>query len=365
MACIQCHAKVDSNIITDYGFGGDGNGNDYYFGGGGNWKSGHAYGDHSQSLKTMQLAAGQKFVVPEAARLPAAVADSTGLDFLDEYVASQLALGDDQTKQVQVETRSNVSIAAPTAEQLEQALRLSADKRFVYYKDATDSLSLKGLELKPGFVAISGEFHCEGDLAVRGPLHLADLKLHTRTGCRIYSIGSVFLYGAVEYVNQTPRSNLQITSTKAVLVGLGENKRDGAYCDPNGKYGREPGSYPSASSLKERVRFMWTVPYSFVRQSSTPVQWGQTILDEAAVIEATSGTLFDAECRPEGRNVAFQRILLNAPIVHSRYTGQVEGTIIAEFAQMTLSTFKFKFDPVLKTVPILPFLDPSSYLLVE
>ncbi len=86
---------------------------------------------------------------------------------------------------------------------------------------------------------------------------------------------------------------------------------------------------------------------------------------ESAIIAAKQGPLYDAICRKEGRQVSFERLLINAPIVHSRYVGDFKGTVIAEHATMALGAFVFKFDPVFSEVPVLPFLDPERYLSVS
>jgi hypothetical protein len=58
--------------------------------------------------------------------------------------------------------------------------------------------------------------------------------------------------------------------------------------------------------------------------------------------------------------------MFNAPAVHNRYVGNVIGTVIAEYALMSLGgRFKFQFDPVFRRVPVLPFLDHKTYLAVE
>ncbi len=73
----------------------------------------------------------------------------------------------------------------------------------------------------------------------------------------------------------------------------------------------------------------------------------------------------DASCRPDGRSVSFERILLNAPIVQSRYQGRFSGTIIAEYTLMSLNTFVFAYDTTFDNVTILPFLDSKTYLDVQ
>ena len=65
MGCIQCHAKVESNILTDFGFNGDGKGHDYFFSQAPVlkwWNSGGIYGDHANNFNTMNFPTAQSAV---------------------------------------------------------------------------------------------------------------------------------------------------------------------------------------------------------------------------------------------------------------------------------------------------------------
>ena len=87
-------------------------------------------------------------------------------------------------------------------------------------------------------------------------------------------------------------------------------------------------------------------------------------------IEQSISGFQDASCNSNSlgiapREVHFERLLLNAPRIDSRYQGQFTGVVIAEVALMSLSKFSFTFDPVFSRVPVLPLLLPSDYLLVK
>jgi hypothetical protein len=58
-------------------------------------------------------------------------------------------------------------------------------------------------------------------------------------------------------------------------------------------------------------------------------------------------------------------LLLDAPQVHSRYKELFKGVVIAEVALFRLGKSTFEFDPVFKTVPVLPQLKDSDYLQVQ
>lgn len=362
MGCIQCHAQVASNIVTDFGYK-----NDYYFGqkpAATWWKSGGVYGDHANSFNTIVMPADKSVIVPKAA-LPAYIATATSLSTLGDYVKNQLSLSTTaSTRGAQVLEKGTVYIGAPTEADISAGFKLASSDRMKYFKDSDSSVEFSGLQDQGTFFQNSGTLNCEGDVALRGPLLLDNLRINSKAGCRLYVIGSVFMYGPITYVNSDSERNLQITSTKSISMGLGEAKKSGAFCEPTGRYATDPTNY-GTSSLTNRYSSFWTVPGNFVRQNADPKAYGASVLAEAALITAKAGPLYDASCRAEGRNISFERILLNAPIVHSRYEGNVSGTIIAEFSIMSLGMFKFSFDPVFNQVPVFPFLDKKTYLDVK
>lgn len=362
MGCIQCHANIKSNIITDFGYG-----NDYYFGmkpATTWWQSGGVYGDHGQSFGSMTIPADKTVVVPKAA-LPAVVSTATGQATIAKYVQNLFSKSTiASTQKVVVSEKNSVYIGAPTGAEIETATRLTPGERSRYYKNAMDSVALSGLVDQGTFFEASGRLDCDGDLVVRGPLYLENLQVNTVVGCRLYVIGSVFIYGPITYASGS-NSNLQISSSKSISLGLGTVKNTaGKNCDPTDRYAADPTNY-GTSSLVNRYSTFWTTPGNFVRQSATPKAYGDSIIAEAKLIEAKKGPLYDATCRSEGRMVSYEHLLLNAPVVHSRYEGDFKGTVIAEFSIMSLGMFKFEFDPVFKTVPVWPFLDSKLYLHVD
>ncbi|WP_413577561.1 hypothetical protein ACLVWU_04135 [Bdellovibrio sp. HCB290] len=360
MGCIQCHAQVASNIVTDFGFS-----SSYFMAQGSpsniTWTSGSVYGDHGNNFYTVAIPADKSIIVPQAP-LPTAIATQSGTSTLAAYLKSQLAKSIYATsKGAQVQEKKSVYIGAPTDANISTAFQLTSTERMKYFKDSDAAVALSGLKDEGTFFQNSGTLNCEGDLAVRGPLLLENLTINSKTGCRLYVMGSVFIYGAITYSNNDTTRNLQITSSKSISLGLGTVKKNGNYCNTTDNYALNPTGY-GTSSLVNRYSSFWTVPGNFIRASSNPKAFGDTILAEAALIEAKKGVLYDAGCRTEGRSVSFERILLNAPLIHSRYEGNVSGTVIAEVSIMSLNKFKFTYDEVFNTVPVFPFLDRSVYL---
>ena len=80
----------------------------------------------------------------------------------------------------------------------------------------------------------------------------------------------------------------------------------------------------------------------------------------------TNVLLWDASNSFVGEGgTTYKHLLLNAPVVMSRYSGNFQGTVIAEFAMWRLSQFTFSFDPVFTGVALFPFLDYSKILSIK
>jgi hypothetical protein len=213
----------------------------------------------------------------------------------------------------------------------------------------------------------------------------------SKNGCRLHVEGSVFIYGPINYVTGTgyDNRNLQITSSKAILMGLGSLYKNGVHCEANSEDSGYWGYYyyrnnytqgmsdadkakyldGISDSAKYRLTYFWG-RYGYYQRSDTRsgLDIGQDIYNE---MMSTIGTQQDAACRPETRNTNFDRLLLNAPLVQSRYAGTFKGSIIAEVNLMSLglaqngSRFRFEFDPVFQNVDVLPLLQDQDFLQVK
>jgi hypothetical protein len=121
-----------------------------------------------------------------------------------------------------------------------------------------------------------------------------------------------------------------------------------------------------ADSARMRLRYWWARPGYFFRTDTRP---GDVILSEIhQQMESTIGPQLDASCEEGGRNKSFERILVNAPLIESRYSGGFKGSIIGEVVLMSLglkvndSRFRFEYDPVFDGVPVLPMLTEQDFL---
>lgn len=245
-------------------------------------------------------------------------------------------------RNISVRELRNVFIGYPSPNRITSFL--DSLGTFKYYKwDDAVSYELSNFELRFGnyYGNIPGQvMDCDGDIFVDGPVYLKDLQLRTLTGCRIYATGTVFIEGpsgsakrlGFVFIDQQPTSNLQVTSSKGALMGMSvasiaaRKGHDAAY------YG------PLLSSMDADV--------AKIKNSA-----GTNLLQDGA----DSGN----------RQVDFQGILINAPRVDSRYTGDFKGVVIAEHSIWSLGKFSYFYDNVFDSSPILPFFTPDVFFSVE
>lgn len=351
--CFMCHGQVRSNIITDFGYQGDGQGNDYFFGqgaGGLTPLSGSMYGDHGTNWRSARVWA--KVIVPEASVtqvLPAAVPQT-----LAAYMEAVLVSPEAGVAAPVVEEKESVYIGAPTAARiLSRAGRpagIAEGYRFI--PSSSTDVAAPVLEQDPSRAYWRNPqgraLDCDGDLVVDGILFLNNVRINTEKGCRIYATHTVIVQGTVTYAPLRTRSNLQITSSRAILLGLGYGP-----VHMNGAIRQH--------SLVHRFQEMWTRAGYFTREAGTTQEKLDRIVSEAqAVLEAT-----DAALQPTGREVGFDRLLINAPTIQSRYQGEFKGVIIAETLLASLGQFAFHFDEVFSQVSVLPLIPAGDYLSVS
>jgi hypothetical protein len=366
-ACITCHAKISPGFITDFGYG-----NEYFFGNHGtgsslNFFGGSIYGDFygGEPNKTGWLTAeiAKSIVVPQAVfdfDLNAAGAKLAKSNYEQALHATSLAkylqsLEAQKSKPAFIIERKKVFIGAPNAAALVARFNIApgSDIKFKYIKNDTTSPDIGGIGLSASkeYYTNIQDVVCDGDLFVRGTLFLNHITVSTKNGCRIYATGPIFLQNEVVYKNlggAEDKTNLQLVSAEAILLGLGDKS-----CDPTSK----------DSPLSRRLVSGYAISTFVTRDASAksilPKAFGQSIYDQGKKI----AQLEDASCRDD--SVSFSRLLLDAPQVHGRYKGQFKGLVIAEVALFRLSEGNFEFDPVFKTVSVLPRLKDSDYLIVE
>lgn len=368
--CITCHAKIHSNYITDFGYG-----DNYFFGnpgGGGSLGpfNGNIYGDFygAEPNKTAWLTAkiDGEIIVPQT-RFDFNLSDAAQAGIVGQS-AYQQALGATSLAQylravenqkpnpATVIEKKKIFIGAPDIETLEARFGIApgSDVAFKYIKtDDNNSPDIKGIALSPqkDYYTNVQEISCDGDLFIRGTLFLNKPLIETKSGCRIYATGPIFLQNTVQYKSYESadeRGNLQLVSAEAVLLGIGDKNCKTTENDS-----------PISTRLLSSYALSSFITRDANRRSINPQKFSQNIYDRAKRISA----LEDASCHDD--TLSFSGLLLNAPQVHSRYKGEFKGVVIAEFALFRLGQSSFTFDPVFTKVPVLRLLKDSDYLLVQ
>jgi hypothetical protein len=365
--CLTCHAEIASNYITDFGYG-----SSYFFANPTSKNevgmfNGHIYGDFiAEHGKSSWLTAEFKkeIIVPDAPidfDLAKAAGDTlTDKSFYQEALKADSlaehlrALESKKDKPAPVIEKKKVFIGAPDTATLEARFSIKSDDHidFKYIKNVPASPEVNGIELsKDGkYYTNAGEVICDGDLFIRGIMFLDKPIIITNTGCRIYATGPVFLQREITFknhANNNDKSNLQLVSTEAIFLGVGREKRDTAEkTDPMALRLLKTPAHPSIFTRET------------YNNNITPQKFTQDLYDKTAFVPLEDSSYHDD-------TIGFSKLLLNAPVVNSRYKGRFKGLVIAEYALFWPGQTHFEFDPIFKEVPVLPLLKDSDYLRIE
>jgi hypothetical protein len=397
MECLLCHAQVNSSIITDFGYG-----DPQFFM---NQNAGDIYGqssifDNNSPLTlpwygdyygTWQLATQitGTIVVPKVtisdprllnsigASAPVSLAQLLsinpgttnasypGTGFYGDSPNSGEGAIDSMVTPIPgnptVTEIDQMYIGAPTAAQI-LGLTPNPSNLAIGVQAIGATSSISGLSIVAGTsgsyitnTAAGGVINCFGDVVVTGTLFLDNVTVNTdNNGCRLMVTQSTFIQGQVNYSSTAGTENLQISSARAILSGF----------DTTTLAFRLQGTswYPDSQPL--------------TRYAGTNTQKNAAIMAEANVIGAALQDTTDAAACPNNNMVTyvgnnggqlttltqcainFQRLLLNAPDIESRYVGQFKGVAIAEIALFAPGALNFAYDSTFDNVPILPLLPP-------
>ncbi len=390
--CISCHANVASSFITDFGAG-----NDYFFA-----KSYSAQGINplqgagvsmysdrmSGEISWMTAKFGSSVIVPKVklgfdlaghinsilirggvssnfvAAAQAMAAKSTAENTLFDYVnaaesSKSPTTASGHSPALSVVEKDSVYIGAPNEALLIARTKVGSELS-KFFKNSNASPELAGLVDKGSYFEAQS-LTCDGDLVVQKPIYLNNLVLRTDSGCRIYATKSIFVNGPIQYEQITPgpsnETNLQLVSSFWINFGVARHHCESA-SNPGWYQQNNPGSNPIDHRLDS-----YGAP---TREAQTPAQVSAMtarMKSELALIAGFKDASCEAGAKP--RVVGYDRLLLNAPRVDSRYTGQFKGVLISEIALFGLSSFAYTYDPVFSRVAVLPFLEVSDYLKVE
>lgn len=365
LACLMCHADIRANVITDFGYG-----QSYFMGGNLDWDKDQSwYGDTASSWQTAKQILGTVYVPnvnagPKAiSKLnPQPIAPMNIETFLqtpyvpayqwdNRYVAQTVVRSVNPPEGAPaVKSVSSIIIKAPSEADL-----LSIDSQFFsgpvgvkYYNSQSDTGFVIEDDGSGPFVTNSADtIECSNqDVLVKGNLLLKSLSVTAGFGCRIYVLGSVFIEGGFTYTAmQLP--NLQITATRAIVMGISESRLNHRLIED--ARGLQLSSVDYASLAKMVMNDAHIMSSHLLDAQDNYAVYG------------TQGT--DTKGNPRS-SIDYTGLLLNAPLVESRYVGSVSGTIIAEAALFALGEFNFSFDAVFTKVNVLPRL-PNPILMAQ
>ena len=356
--CVACHANVQSPFVTDLGFG-----NNWFAATNSpvshqnsatklSFKSGNMYGDHADNWSTAKIAG--PIVVPKTNAVNVGGATNMTLAQYFTDVESKKAAP------ASIKELNTVYIGAPTVAQLEARFSVTSSMNSKYLPNEASSTALSGLSYQSaGYFKNTGTVACDGDVFLRGTVFLDKPVIKTKNGCRIHATGPIFLQENPTYENlgsliSANNTNLQLVSARAIILGVGLT-----HCETGTQWYATNTSYPNP--LSTRLRDIWTSNSHVSRTATDARAEGTLLLAEAGKLSGYK----DASCYAGGRSVNLERILLNAPMVQSRLTGNVSGVVIAEAALFALNQFAYKFDDVFSRVPVLPLLQETDFLVVK
>jgi len=194
------------------------------------------------------------------------------------------------------------------------------------------------------YVINEGISFCEGDIGIRGILLLRNLKLKTTSkGCRLYVSETVFINGSLEYQGSDEEQNLQIASSKAIMMGYGPKPFGLTFFDTQGE---DAGYFRGSNGFGHKSWYL--IP------RGGDVAGAEQILED--IDHDASKVQSSLREESQYQSITLSHLLLTAPHVHTRYTGLLKGVLIAELALNPLKQFNFEYDPVFIGKDILPLL---------
>lgn len=299
-----------------------------------------------------------------------------------------------------VVTEANIYIGIPTAQQITSLGDLGGSS-IKFHPDSDASPGLSGLVAFSNDQALRNvdgqDFICDGDLFLSKPLLLKNVSLATIEGCRIHSTKPIMVSGPIRYKNigpagQSDRTNLQLLSTDHVSLGVGKAACDNVETNPGWFWLNRNSAndlYRQSALEANPFKFRNSVTHHVSRLRATSGMtdgqvdnfWQNRNASMGLVLSAAnqSDLGVDASCEPEKpalqapgeplyatrRRVDFEKLLIVAPRVDSRYTGQFKGAIVAEAALFSLSKFAYRYDRIFDSVPVFPMIPSDLYLKVQ
>lgn len=369
--CLMCHANVNGDVITDFGYK-----NPFFLAGG-------------DTRYSMRADAWSDATVTGNTIVPQGLTNEK--DPSSPTIKQMLAATGFKSP---ISERKEVFIGAPTEEVITNLTHLPDAVLLISEWDITafgigPQSFVRGLLAQQG---PQGDFYftnpinktlwCEGDIILLGPVHFNNLKLKTGAqGCRIYTRNTVFITGPVSYVESPVEANLQISSARAIYLGLrdielrlgGDEHAIGIRAAPTAdtEKGWDAKIFEDRNKIGPAL-VEDTGPFRFgncAGQPSGTFRFGQgdnnwrylaTNLPVAPADLASCSDQGWAGGNPQAtaarKTVNYNGLVLNAPKVHSRYFGTFKGLVIGEDVIFAIGKFKFEFDPNFSRLSVLPLL---------
>lgn len=186
---------------------------------------------------------------------------------------------------------------------------------------------------RPGAVVVTGEASCDGALLIDAPLFFNNAKIKTSTGCRIYTTASIFVKGSLEIVNTGATDG-----SRADLASLMLMSPDFI------------GFHIPLAQVEDRLGHGINKLKTFTKGTTAAI--AAKIKSDAVKVNYPAFT--DAEANGTGAAISYNRIVATAPVVYSRMTGSFSGAIIAEHFMGKIGALSFTFDQVFDRAPFFP-----------
>jgi hypothetical protein len=187
-----------------------------------------------------------------------------------------------------------------------------------------------GFSVTPGGLRITGDVTCDGAHIFDGPVLIENARMKTQKGCRIYATGSIFVRNSLEVINAATAGAPDVAALQlmsALYIGF--------HVEPEIMAARL--SHVSVRSRSFR---------------------GGTGADLTAKIKAdmtkAGYEAFSAQETSAGETFSYKRIAASAPVVYGRNKGEFSGAIVAEHYIGRIAALSFTFDPVLQKVAFFP-----------
>lgn len=330
LSCAFCHTQVASNVISDFGI-----------------STGEASAE--QTLRKLMYqtnySTGQQaqptitgdFIVPKG-DIPTIASTVNECVFSSEGIAAESPkqkrpLIDTLVKCAQPVFNWGVSSKKFTTRDIVSINPVSSPQDIIAIVGAS-KLNATGMALvgdsqvsgisgskQSGFTAAS-TVSCEGAIVLDGPVVFKDSTINTVKGCRVYSTGSIFVFGNTNVTTTSDSSNLQLMSP--LFIGF------------------------DISSADSASRFKYDQNSLLKLSRGTPAEVSSLMQADASKLGISN--------HQGHSNVSYRRVAASAPVVYSRNLGSFSGAIVAEHFIGKIGALSFTFDPVFKagTTAIFP-----------